>query len=65
MELLSTVHWVATREHAQNPIEALEHIHTWNARKRHLIKPGHIEVAWRQLTELGWIKMPTAETASH
>jgi O-acetyl-ADP-ribose deacetylase (regulator of RNase III) len=65
MELLSTVHWVATREHAQNPEQALEFIRAWNARKRHLMKPAHIEVAWQQLAELGWIKMSTAETAVH
>jgi uncharacterized protein YwgA len=65
MELLSTVHWVATREHAQNPMLALEHIQAWNTRKRQLMQPAPIEVAWQQLTELGWIKIPTAETASH
>ena len=64
MELLSTVHWVATREHAQNPMQALEHIQTWNKRKRQLMKPAHIEVAWQQLTELGWIKTPSAEITS-
>lgn len=64
MELLSTVHWVATREHAQNPVQALEHIQAWNKRKRQLMQPAHIEVAWQQLTELGWIKMARAETPS-
>ena len=56
---------VATREHAQNPEQALEYIQAWNKRKRQLMKSAHIEVAWQQLTELGWIKMPTAETTGH
>jgi len=63
MELLATVHWVATREHAQNPMQALQHIQAWNERKRHLMKPAHIDVAWQQLSELGRIKTASAETA--
>lgn len=65
MELLSTVHWVATREQAESPESALELIHAWNSRKRHLMKLAHIEAAWQQLTELGWIKLPTDEAKSH
>ncbi|MCQ8104204.1 macro domain-containing protein [Methylomonas sp. SURF-2] len=65
MELLSTVHWVATREQAESPESALELIQVWNSRKRHLMKPAHIEAAWQQLTELGWIKLPTDEARSH
>jgi O-acetyl-ADP-ribose deacetylase (regulator of RNase III) len=55
MELLATVHWVATREQASNPAKAIAAIHTWNDRKRHLMKPAHIEVAWQQLVAQGWI----------
>jgi O-acetyl-ADP-ribose deacetylase (regulator of RNase III) len=55
MELLSTVHWVATREQAQSAEQALQCIQTWNARKRHLMKPAHVEIAWQQLSDLGWI----------
>lgn len=64
MELLSTVHWVATKERAQNPAQAWEYIQAWNKRKHQLMQPVHIEVAWQQLTELGWIKTPSAETTS-
>jgi len=56
MELLSTVHWVATREHADNPTKAITAIHAWNERKRHLMKPAHIEVAWLHLVTLGWVQ---------
>lgn len=55
MELLATVHWVATREQANNPAKAITAIHAWNARKRHLMKPAHIEVAWQQLATYGWV----------
>lgn len=64
MELLSTVHWVVTREQAVSPSAALEHIQAWNKRKRHLMQPAHIEIAWQQLTELGWINPSAAKTAS-
>lgn len=56
MELLSTVHWVATREQADNPAKAIAAIQTWNDRKRHLMKPAHIEVAWLHLVNQGWIQ---------
>ncbi|MDP2903708.1 MAG: hypothetical protein Q8N96_11475 [Methylovulum sp.] len=31
-------------------------IQAWNERKRHLMKPAHIEVAWLHLVEQGWIQ---------
>ncbi|MFI3184742.1 MAG: macro domain-containing protein [Methylococcaceae bacterium] len=55
MELLATVHWVATREQANNPAKAIPAIQAWNERKRHLMKPAHIEVAWQQLATYGWV----------
>ncbi len=54
MELLSSVHWVATREQADNPEKAITAIQAWNERKRQVIKPAHIEVAWLHLLTLGW-----------
>ena len=53
MELLSTVHWVATREQATTPEEAVAKIYNWNARKR-MFKPRHIHLAWARLYEAGW-----------
>jgi uncharacterized protein YwgA len=44
MELLSTVHWVATREEATTPEEAITKIYNWNPRK-HMFKPRHIQLA--------------------
>jgi O-acetyl-ADP-ribose deacetylase (regulator of RNase III) len=54
MELLSTVHWVATREEATTPEEAVTKIHNWNARKR-MFEPRHIHLAWTRLCETGWL----------
>lgn len=65
MELLATVHWVATREQAQNPLQALECIQVWNPRKRQLMKLAHIEVAWQQLSNLGWINMLSPKALVH
>lgn len=61
MELLATVHWVnhyggphgETR--ARTPVDATARVHDWSARKRRLLKPEHIQSAWEQLEERGWL----------
>jgi len=63
MELLSTVHWVCTKEpNAQNLKEVIEAIYNWdeshpewNNRKRSLMSEKDISIAWEHLTKLGWI----------
>ena len=61
MELLATVHWVAKNTGtanelpAQSPEQALERIHLWNDRKRRLFQLTHVNAAWRQLHEQGWL----------
>lgn len=57
LELLSTVHWVATREGAANPQEATVLVHAWNERKKSFL-PEQIAVAWHTLTTKGWIPSP-------
>ncbi len=57
MELLSTVHWVATRETAAAKKDykiALDEIRKWNTRKAKIMQPAHIEAAWTRLKEQGW-----------
>jgi O-acetyl-ADP-ribose deacetylase (regulator of RNase III) len=54
MELLSTVHWVATREQATTAEAALTKIHDWNPRKR-MFEPRHIRLAWGRLYEADWL----------
>ncbi len=54
MELLSTVHWVATREDATTPENAVTKIHNWNPRKQ-MFEPRHIHLAWTRLRDTGWL----------
>jgi O-acetyl-ADP-ribose deacetylase (regulator of RNase III) len=54
MELLSTVHWVATREEAATAEEAVTKIHSWNPRKR-MFESRHIHLAWDRLREASWL----------
>ena len=57
MELLATVHWVATKE--ANPVvdceQAISLIHSWSERKRKLFKPQHIRKAWLRLHDQNWL----------
>lgn len=53
MELLSTVHWVATREQAATAEEAVPKVHSWNSRKQ-MFESRHICIAWDRLHKTGW-----------
>lgn len=56
MELLASVHWVATHDHNGHDLgEAITAIHGWNPRKRTLMHPEHIAVAWDRLRAEGWL----------
>ena len=56
MELIATVHWIATREpHAQTGREAVIAVHSWNERKRQILREPHILAAWRRLEGAGWL----------
>ena len=54
MELLSTVHWVATREGASTADEAVAKTYAWNERKR-MFKEEHIRIAWDVLYQKRWL----------
>jgi O-acetyl-ADP-ribose deacetylase (regulator of RNase III) len=55
MELLASVHWVATQEVAKNDPESVtQALQVWNPRKRDIMKPEHVAIAWNRLQELGW-----------
>lgn len=54
MELLSTVHWVATREEVTTAEDAVMKVHAWNDRKR-MFESRHIHLAWKRLREVGWL----------
>lgn len=58
MELLSSVHWVATHgeRQAATPRDAVKLVHDWNERKKSMFRAEHIGVAWERLLEEGWIR---------
>jgi O-acetyl-ADP-ribose deacetylase (regulator of RNase III) len=68
MELLATVHWVANfggkngEQPAADPQTAMKIVHAWNPRKQRIFQESHIQVAWRQLSEKGWLTLPTPPT---
>lgn len=56
MELLATVHWVATREpNAHSFDEAISAVHAWNERKKKIMQPAHVRAAWGRLEAQGWL----------
>ena len=57
MELISSVHWVAKHQEppAANADAAVQAVHTWNDRKRAMFKAEHIQIAWQQLHDQGWV----------
>jgi hypothetical protein len=57
MELLSTVHWLASESSAvkSDRHEAVKGFQAWNQRKRDYFKHEHIYAAWEQLHSLDWI----------
>lgn len=57
LELLASVYWVARKENkpATDVVSAIDLIHSWSERKRNLIKPNHVKIAWDRLREYSWI----------
>lgn len=67
MELLSSVHWVAIHRHrpAETVDEAIDAVHSWNARKKKLFPSEHVRVAWTRLREMGWLEPDVARDSLH
>ncbi len=57
LELLSSVHWVVSREGAQTPDEALTKIGAWNDRKRQSFNARQVELAFHSLRDEGWLNI--------
>ena len=55
MELLSTVHWIASREGATTTDQAGSKTYGWNDRKR-MFQEKHIRLAWEILESKGWLQ---------
>lgn len=54
LELLSTVHWVATRGHARTAEDIVARTYSWNERKRQFTE-RQIRLAIRVLAAKGWV----------
>jgi O-acetyl-ADP-ribose deacetylase (regulator of RNase III) len=61
MELLATVHWVASREGASDPTAAVAAVHRWSERKR-AFSERQIRLAWDVLAAKRW--MPSGAEAA-
>jgi O-acetyl-ADP-ribose deacetylase (regulator of RNase III) len=57
MELLATVHWVASEDGACNSREALKCIGEWSPRKRELFTERHVDIAWDILQQHELVKV--------
>lgn len=63
LELLSTVHWVATREGATNHSEAVARAYAWSDRKKQF-SPRQIALAFDALEKKGWLDGGATERLS-
>lgn len=54
LELLSTIHWVVTREGVKTIEDAITHIYAWNDHKSQFT-PRQIKLAFNILANKGWI----------
>lgn len=62
MELLATVHWVATREADVHTFEqVLGAVKSWNERKASIMKDAHLRIAWDRLSEQRWLQRQEAQ----
>ena len=58
LELLATVHWIATQEGTDQIADAAaltQHIGSWNERKGRLFTEAHVRNAIDHLSSLGWV----------
>jgi len=59
MELLATVHWVATRETlgaTSDPDATYAAVRAWSTRKANLMRREQVRAAWQRLNQLGWLQ---------
>ncbi|MBI5508267.1 MAG: macro domain-containing protein [Deltaproteobacteria bacterium] len=60
LELLSTVHWVATRENATSPDAAIQRTYDWNDRKKQFTE-RQIRIAFEVLGKKSWLSPSNSE----
>ena len=59
LELLGTVHWIATKEDPQARSDvnaAINDVQRWSSLKKLKFQPSHIQIAWQRLKEQGWFE---------
>ena len=65
LELLASIHWVATREDEAarlSPERAVEQVHAWTERKRTALRARDLKIAWERLHEQGWLEQKRTDT---
>ena len=55
LELLASVHWVATHGDKNGLDAVIQSVQAWSCRKQRMFTNEHIESAWVQLHEKGWL----------
>lgn len=63
LELLATVHWIATRENvgrATDPMEMTRRVASWSERKGRLFTEFHVRKAIDHLEDSGWVQRHSA-----
>jgi O-acetyl-ADP-ribose deacetylase (regulator of RNase III) len=62
LELLATVHWVVNHDgvDSEDLNSVIQAVHSWGVRKRTVMKPNHIRIAWEALKENGWFSPKVA-----
>lgn len=61
LELLTTVHWVATNEDEAAAVDAdvaIRLVGDWSHRKKRMFGAAHVTAAWRRLYDQGWLPAP-------
>jgi O-acetyl-ADP-ribose deacetylase (regulator of RNase III) len=58
MELLATVHWIATQPEFQTsgPEEIAKRVAEWSPRKQEMFGRQHVKIAWQHLLSGGWVE---------
>ena len=59
LELLSTVHWVATEHQHSTDDRVIEYIYAWSPNKRKFLE-RQIKLALKLLRDKGWLKAGTS-----
>ena len=64
LELLSTVHWIASREAVQTFDDVVGSTYAWNERKKQFSR-RQIKIAFDILSEKEWIEHPDVGETAH